>query len=249
MHRREEPFPCTVVRHRSARRLSLRASRAGVRLTVPPGTPAAEIDAFLRASAGWAARQRERLAPAPALADGDAVALLDERLLLAVRHGGRRADVRREGGRLVAAMPPGGDLDAAVERWYRGQAAGELGGRSRALAGRLGVAVAAVSVRDPRSRWGSCSSSGRLMFSWRLMLAPEEVVDYVVAHEVCHLLRPDHSPAFWSRLGEVAPGIDAPRAWLRAHGDSLHLGPAWRAQTTGATASSAAAPAPASART
>ncbi len=230
MARRDLPFPCLVVRHRGARRMTLRVSRAGVRLTVPPGTRANEVNAMLRASAGWVAEQTARLGPpAAALTDGDRVALLDEQLELSVRRDGRTA-LRRDGGRLVASLAPGGDLDVAVERWYRRRAATHLGERSRALATRLGVEVTGVGIRDPRSRWGSCASSGRLSFSWRLMLAPEEVLDYVVAHEVCHLLCPDHSPRYWALLADVAPGLARQRAWLREHGDRLHLGPAWRSR-------------------
>jgi predicted metal-dependent hydrolase len=227
--RRDLPFPCAVVRHRGARRMSLRVSRAGVRLTVPPGVSAAEMDAFLRASTGWVALQQDRLGPPPPpLADGDRLALLDEELRLAVAPA-RRASVRREGPRLVAAVPPGADLDAAVERWYRRAAADALGARSRALAAALGVRVAAVAIRDPRSRWGSCAAAaGRLSYSWRLMLAPAAVADYVVAHEVCHLVLPDHSPGYWELVARVAPGSGESRAWLRRNGERLHLGPGWR---------------------
>ncbi len=105
-----------------------------------------------------------------------------------------------------------------------------LGERAHAAAARLGVAVAAVGVRDPRSRWGSCSPGGRLSFSWRLLLAPEAVLDHVVAHEVCHLVRPDHSPAFWELLAGVDPGHRAARDWLAARGHLLHRGPAWRGE-------------------
>jgi predicted metal-dependent hydrolase len=223
------PFPCRVVRHRGARRLTLRVSHAGARLTVPPRTSAREIEAFLRNSSVWVADQRARLGPPPApLAAGDRLALLDGELVLATGPARRRTTVRRDGRRLVAALGPGAGLDAAVERWYRREAAAVLGARSSALAARLGVEIAALGVRDPRSRWGSCSSSGRLSFSWRLLLAPAAVLDDVVAHEVCHLVRPDHSPAFWELMGRVAPGHRASRAWLHEHGERLHLGPAWR---------------------
>jgi predicted metal-dependent hydrolase len=226
---RDRPFGCAVVRHRGARRMTLRVSRAGVRLTVPRAAGAAEVDRFLRASEGWIAEQQALLGPPPPpLADGDRVALLDEELELSVRGGARRSSVRREGGRLTVALAPAGDLDGIVERWYRREAASALEGRARAVAARLGVSVAAVAIRDPRSRWGSCASTGRLSFSWRLLLAPKAVADHVVAHEVCHLVRPDHSPAFWALVEEIAPGVRARRAWLREHGDRLHLGPAWR---------------------
>jgi predicted metal-dependent hydrolase len=210
--------------------MTLRVSDAGVRLTVPSRARAADVDAFLRASAGWVRDQRARLEPPPpALAAGDRIAYLDGDLLLAVARGPGRAVARRDGDRLVVPLRPGGDLVASVEGWYRHEAARVLGPRARRLAGSLGARVAALSVRDPRSRWGSCSATGRLSFSWRLLLAPEEVLDYVVAHEVCHLLRPDHSPAYWSLVASVVPHHERPRRWLREHGALLHRGPAWRA--------------------
>jgi predicted metal-dependent hydrolase len=209
--------------------MTLRVSPAGVRLTVPPRASARQVEQFLRAQEGWVAEQRARLGSPPApLAPGDRLALLDGALELALGPPAGRSAARRDGGRLVARLGPGGDLDRVVERWYRREAGRVLGARSRALAARLGATAAAVTIRDPRSRWGSCAASGRLSYSWRLLLAPETVLDYVVAHEVCHLLRPDHSPAFWALLGEVAPGYRAPRGWLRDHGERLRLGPAWR---------------------
>lgn len=203
--------------------MTLRVSEAGIRLTVPPRVPAARVDAFLRAQEGWVAEQRSRLAPAAApLRHGDRLAHLDRTLRLEAG-GGRRAE--RRGDVLHA---PATNFDRAVERWYRAEALRVTTTRSHALAAHLGARVSAVSVRDPRTRWGSCSSSGRLSFSWRLLLAPEAVLDYVVAHEVCHLLRPDHSPTFWALLAGAAPGHDPARTWLRRHGNLLHRGPAWR---------------------
>jgi predicted metal-dependent hydrolase len=203
--------------------MSLRVGADGVRLTVPPRVGAGRIEAFLRAQEGWVAEQRARLPPAPAgLRHGDALALLDGALLL------NAAEVRRASRRGDVLDAPACDLDRAVERWYREEALRLTARRADALAARLGVRAAGVSVRDPRARWGSCSSSGRLSFSWRLVLAPEAVLDYVVAHEVCHLLRRDHSPAFWALVAQALPGHGPARAWLRRHGDLLHRGPGWR---------------------
>lgn len=229
MARRERPFPCLVVRHRGTRRMTLRVSAAGVRLTVPPRTRAADIVEFLHASEAWVREQRARLdAPPAPLVGGDRLAYLGGELELRVRPGARRSNARADGGRLVVTLAQGADLDGVVERWYRRRAATVLTARAEALADELGARVAGVSIRDPRSRWGSCSSTGRLSFSWRLLLAPEEVLDYVVAHEVCHLLRPDHSPRFWALVAGVRPGYERPRRWLRDNGDALHRGPALR---------------------
>jgi predicted metal-dependent hydrolase len=231
MPRREPHPPIRVVRHGRARRMTLRVSCGGVRLTVPPGASARRIDAFLRESSDWIAERAALLGPPPApLAPGERLALLDGGLTLALGAPAGGATARRDGDLLRVRPAPGGDLDAAVERWYRREAARVLEERSRAVAAGLGAEVAAVAVRDPRSRWGSCSSSGRLSFSWRLLLAPEAVLDYVVAHEVCHLVRPDHSRAYWDLVGRVSPGFERPRAWLRDRGEALHLGPAWRSR-------------------
>jgi predicted metal-dependent hydrolase len=89
--------------------------------------------------------------------------------------------------------------------------------RARALAARLGKSVTRVGVRDPKSRWGSCSSRGALSFSWRLIFAPEPVIDYVVAHEVAHLVEMNHSPRFWRVVASLVPDSAAPRAWLKRH--------------------------------
>jgi predicted metal-dependent hydrolase len=87
----------------------------------------------------------------------------------------------------------------------------------------LGVKAGPVSIRDQRTRWGSCSSSGALSFNWRLLLGPPELLDYVVWHEVCHLVVLDHSPRFWSLLELHSPNYREPRDWLRRNGSALHL--------------------------
>jgi predicted metal-dependent hydrolase len=93
----------------------------------------------------------------------------------------------------------------------------DFAARARATAGRIGKSVVRVGVRDPKSRWGSCSAKGALSFSWRLVFAPEAVIDYVVAHEVAHLVEMNHGPRFWRLVATLVPDIDKPRAWLRRH--------------------------------
>jgi predicted metal-dependent hydrolase len=86
----------------------------------------------------------------------------------------------------------------------------------------LGREAGRISLRDPRARWGSCTSAGDLMFSWRLVLAPMAVLDYVVAHEVAHLAELNHSPRFWARVRAICPDFSRQRTWLRQHGPGLH---------------------------
>ena len=94
---------------------------------------------------------------------------------------------------------------------------------TRALyhAAKLGVAPSRITVRDTASRWGSCSSTRSLSFSWRLILAPDFVLDYVVAHEVAHLKEMNHSPRFWAHVRSLVADIEAPQTWLKVHGREL----------------------------
>lgn len=216
-----------MVRHPRARRMTLRVGPAGVRVTVPPRTPAREVDAFVRGHRDWIASRMATLPAPPPLRDGDRVAYLDGDLTLRVRSGARTG-AREVDDELRVTVSEGRMPEAVVEAWYRRRAREVLGAMAAEHAAALGVRVAGIAIRDPRSRWGSCSAAGRLSLSWRLLLAPRAIADHVVAHEVCHLRHLDHSRAFWDLLAAVDPGRDAHRAWLRRHGPALALGPRWR---------------------
>ncbi|MEA2177248.1 MAG: hypothetical protein QOG77_545 [Solirubrobacteraceae bacterium] len=139
---------------------------------------------------------------------------------LQVRPEPGRTRVHRRGDVLLV---PEQDAGAAVERWLRRAARDEITPRAHRAAAAIGSEVQRVTIRDQRTRWGSASSSGSLSFSWRLVLAPEHVLDYVVWHEVCHLRHMDHSPRFWGLVAEHCPGYAVPRRWLREHGTALRL--------------------------
>jgi hypothetical protein len=110
---------------------------------------------------------------------------------------------------------------AAVERWYRREARAELEASIARHAPKVGVQPGRLSVRDQRTRWGSCSRTGTLSFSWRLALAPPEVLEYVVVHELCHLHEHSHRPRFWRLVERHWPSFRAEMAWLREHGHEL----------------------------
>jgi predicted metal-dependent hydrolase len=131
-----------------------------------------------------------------------------------------RTRVHRRGDELLV---PAGDPAPALERWYRAQARKEVKPRLDAACKRAGVSYSGLTIRGQRTRWASCSSTGAMSFNWRLLLAPEAVLDYVVEHEVCHLERMDHSPRFWALLESRMPDWRVYARWLRRYGSTLTL--------------------------
>ena len=143
---------------------------------------------------------------------------LDARLRLVEQHGRRR--VHRDGSQLLV---PARDARPAIERFYRRAARAEVATRLDRASAIAGTPYRDLTIRSQRTRWASCSSNGRMSFNWRLMLAPERVLDYVVWHEVCHLDVPNHSPRFWALLERRWPSWRSERDWLRRLGPTLVL--------------------------
>lgn len=218
-----QPVALAVRRSRRARRLYLRVDPAApaefpVELVLPRGVALAEGLRFARDMAGWVGRRLKALPATVPFAEGTSLEVGGE--VLVIRHVGGRGPTRREGGSLLVAGE-GEHVARRVRDWLKAQARAILAERSRAAAARIGRQVTGVRLSDPRSRWGSCSSDGRLAYSWRLILAPAFVLDYVVAHEVAHLVHPNHGPRFWKLTGELCGDTEAPRAWLNRNGARL----------------------------
>ncbi|HEV2786435.1 MAG TPA: SprT family zinc-dependent metalloprotease, partial [Solirubrobacteraceae bacterium] len=134
----------------------------------------------------------------------------------------QRSRVHRRGQTLL--VPADAEQVAeAIERWYRRAAAKEIAPRLDAAVRALGAAYTSLSIRGQRTRWGSCSTGGAMSFNWRLLLAPEPVLDYVVWHEACHLRVMDHSSRFWALLRQHCPDFQEHRRWLRLQGSTLVL--------------------------
>lgn len=215
------PVPLELRESARARRMTLRvdAGRGLVQVVIPVGVSQAEVLRFVGRHDDWVRGRLAALPPALPFIDGAVVPVLgtDHE----IRHtpdlvgGTRRADgVIRVGGRAE-------HVPRRVQDYLTAEARRELAARARAKAAALGARVAAVTVRDTRSRWGSCSATGRLSFSWRLILTPEPVLDYVVAHEVAHLKEMNHSARFWAVCAGLTAEVEAPRAWLKANGARL----------------------------
>lgn len=205
-----------------ARRLTLRLdSGSGQVLVVAPRSVAvAEVARFVTRHADWIRRRLAALPPHRPFADGAMVPYLGVEHV--VRHDpGRRRPVERADG----IFHVGGRAEHLARRLgdhLKAEAGRELSARALDKAAAIGRRVTGVTVRDTRSRWGSCSAAGRLSFSWRLILAPEPVLDYVVAHEVGHLAEMNHGPRFWALVERLHPSVDEARGWLRVHGPALH---------------------------
>lgn len=174
---------------------------------------------------GSLARRESRKAEAPPpLGEGGCLPYRGRSLALqtaAVTTGRATLDLRDR--RFVLRHATGEPPRAFLELWYRERARREFARRLDRFSAAMGVSPKGVTVRDPKTRWGSCSSRGTLSFSWRLLFAPIAVLDYVVIHELAHLAHPDHSPRFWAKVRAHCPGADASRAWLRKNHGLLQI--------------------------
>jgi len=219
-------IPLTVRRNVRARRMILRLdmSNDGVVVTIPGHADPADGLVMARRQAGWVSEQLNGLPERLMFAEGVSIPYLGHQYTL-YRALGRRGVVElREGGIYVPGEVQ--HMARRVTDWFKKQARQEISTRAYAKAKLIDQAPGKISIRDTRSRWGSCSSKGGLSFSWRLVMAPENVLDYVVAHEVSHLIHMNHGPCFWQTVAKLSDNMDASRAWLRANGERLHrIGP------------------------
>jgi predicted metal-dependent hydrolase len=214
-------------RHRQARRYTLRidAPSRAVVLTLPPRGSVSEARVFAQKHGGWIAARLKRLPQAAPFAPGTQLPLRGVPHRIVHRRGARGTVWTETDGDGQGLICVAGELPHIVRRigdFLKRAARRDLDAASRLHAQALGVAIKRISVRDQSSRWGSCSNSGVLSFSWRLILAPPFVLDYLAAHEVAHLLELNHSPRFWRIVRRVYPDADRAKAWLDAHGADLH---------------------------
>ncbi len=214
----ETPVEIRLRRSARARRLSLRVSSldGAVTMTVPSRLPVAEAIAFAGDRREWILQARAQSRSSVTVAHGAKLPVEGE--VCRVDAERVRAPRLERGVLTVPVRAPGRSTAAFLKCLARDRLAVACDAR----AGALGVSYSSIALRDTRSRWGSCSHAGRLMFSWRLAMAPPEVLDYVAAHEVAHLVRMDHSPAFWRVVERLVPGWRQHRRWLHQHGGDLH---------------------------
>ncbi len=203
-----------------ARRFSLRVSRLDGRVTLSMPAHAREADAlaFAATQADWIRRAQSGVADATVVEFGTHLPFAGKMLTLTP---GPVRMPRAEGGLLLLPPDPGRAAIRA-QTWLKLEARERLLAASDRYAAALGLRHAGITLRDTRSRWGSCAPGGAIMYSWRLVMAPSEVLDYVAAHEVAHLAEMNHSPSFWAVVTRLMPDYAPRRRWLKQKGSALH---------------------------
>jgi predicted metal-dependent hydrolase len=214
-------------RHRQARRYTLRIQSATreVVLTVPLRGTLKEARDFAQKHGAWIAARLDRLPRAAPFADGTVVPLRGVPHRIVHRRGLRGtvwSETDAAGEPLLCVAGDAPHIDRRVADFLRREAKRDVEAASRRFATDLGVEIKRVAVRDQASRWGSCSTTGVLSFSWRLILAPDFVLGYLAAHEVAHLVEMNHSARFWRVVQRLCPDHERAKVWLDVHGADLH---------------------------
>jgi predicted metal-dependent hydrolase len=220
-------FSIRLRRHRRARRYTLRihpSDREAI-LTMPPRGTLADAKDFAQRHGAWIAARLGRLPKAAPFQPGTVVPLRGVAHRIVHRAGVRGVvwtEIRESGERIICVAGGAEHIDRRVHDFLKREARRDLQKSSEHYAEALSVKVKRISIRDQSSRWGSCTSAGSLSFSWRLILAPPYVLDYLAAHEVAHLVEMNHSARFWRVVARVCGSVERAKVWLDTHGNDLH---------------------------
>ena len=219
--------PVEVRRHPGARRLTLRVSRTRrtVIVTLPVQCDIDEAGSFITRNIDWVRERLDSLPTAVPFRDGVFIPLRGEAHRVVFSGLYRRAPVERKVSSSYPELCVSGQAEHAPRRlkdWLAKEGHRDLEERVAFHAKRLRVSPKRIAVRDQASRWGSCSTTGVLSFSWRLIMAPADILDYVAAHEVAHLKEMNHGPRFWALVRQTMPGLDEAKRWLQIYGMDLH---------------------------
>lgn len=211
-----EEVPVRLRRSASAKRMILRVCEltGDVKLTLPKRTSARAAERFINENSGWLLKTRQAQSLAEQVTHGGSIRFRGREYQLAFTGVSPRRVIVDE-----MAIQVGGPVDMAPRRllgWLKEEARGRLEESAAQHAATLGVSYERLGIGDMRSRWGSCSSARTLKFNWRLIMAPDDILDYVAAHEVAHLLEMNHSPRFWAHVMRCCPEFDRQRKWLKS---------------------------------
>lgn len=223
----EEVFPVRLRRNRRARRFTLQvnATRREAVLTLPPRGTLSDAKSFAERHGAWLAERLKELPNVSPFAEGAHLPLRGEMHRIVHRKAARGTvwlETAADGEKLICVAGGEAHVSRRLHDFLKREARRDLGEAVARHATALGARYARISVRDTSSRWGSCSSTGTLSFSWRLIFAPPYVLDYLAAHEVAHLVEMNHSRRFWRVVFSICNDVRAAKDWLNAHGGELH---------------------------
>lgn len=218
-------LPLRIVTNARARRLTLRIEPGGqgLRVTIPPGLARGELERFLDKHTGWLEERLKKLPDRPQVRPGIKIPLrgVPHRI---VHEPGRRGTVTlgdRDGEPVLVVHGERRHLPRRVADFLKREAKRDIEALVARHTATVGRSAKAVRFRDTTSRWGSCTADGTLSFSWRIMMAPPSVIDYLVAHEVAHLKEMNHGPRFWKLCKQLSPDTERCKAWLKRNGGAL----------------------------
>lgn len=233
------PFDYQIIRSSKRRSISIEVKAGSVSVRAPMTAAERDLHSFVREKSIWIARkiveqkQRQPMTPARCYENGCEFPYLGRSLVLSLEYAASAkvtllSDDDGQEQLCVylsrrSRLAPDEQARRLVANWYQEQALTLLTQRTRMLTANMGLRCTAITIKATRSKWGHCTSRGAIQYNWQIILAPSEIVDYLVAHEVCHLRHPNHSPAFWQLVASVCPSYYSDRAWLKTQGISLML--------------------------
>ncbi|WEX77432.1 M48 family metallopeptidase [Sinorhizobium numidicum] len=219
-------LPLTIRQNARATRMTLRIEPGGraLKLTVPEGLPDREVSAFLTRHQGWLMTKLARFSGESELEHGGSILIrgVAHRIERTGRIRGLTEAVMLGDEAILRVSGADEHLRRRIADFLKKEARSDLERLVAVYAGRIGRRARSLSLKDTRSRWGSCSADGNLSFSWRIAMAPPKVIAYLAAHEVAHLEEMNHGPAFWSLCEKLCPDTNEAKRWLRRNGTMLH---------------------------
>ena len=215
-------FEIKVTRSPLARKLTLRIDTKDrlPALTIPKYCSNKKAVEFVRAHQSWIAETLEKLPPSRSFEDGEHITLFGKEYQICHQPDARSGEYTRSG--ILYVSGEADFLHRRVKDFIKKKAADEFYKRSCRMAEKLGCEVHDICIKDTKSRWGSCSSRNNINYNWRISLAPNFVINYLIAHEVAHLLHQDHSPEFWDTVKQLYPRYKQGRDWLKENGRLLY---------------------------
>lgn len=219
-------LPLTIRENDRASRITLRIEPGGrgLKLTIPTGLRRHEVDDFLDRHQGWLFTRLAKFTSESPLRDGGEIAFRGR--MHRIEHTGSLRGVtdafEREGEAILRVSGLPDHLPRRLSAFLKKEARSDLEKLVAKHAAAIRKPVKSITMKDTKSRWGSCSWDGNLSFSWRIVMAPPLVIDYLAAHEVAHLREMNHGPDFWALCRELCPRMDEARSWLKHHGSQLH---------------------------